>query len=151
LVTYLMRKENMDTKSVEAFLNKKCGLLAVSKISADTRELEKRLPDKSVELAVNMFCYRVRKYVGAYLAALGGAEAIVVGGGIGENTPFMRERIFREFDWCGAILDTERNRTVVDREGKITTPESSLPIWVIPTQEGLMMAKEAADQMIRRS
>ena len=150
LVAYLIRKENMDAKSVEEFLNKKCGLLAVSKVSADTRELEKRLSDKSVELAVNMFCYRVRKYVGAYLAALGGAEAIVVGGGIGENTPFMRERIFREFDWCGAVLESEQNRTVVDREGKITTPESSLPIWVIPTQEGLMMAKEAADQMTRR-
>ncbi|HEY6990246.1 MAG TPA: acetate/propionate family kinase [Bryobacteraceae bacterium] len=147
LVLYLMRKENMDAKSVEAFLNKKCGLLAVSKVSADTRELEKRLSDKSVELAVNMFCYRVRKYVGAYLAALGGAEAVVVGGGIGENTPFMRERMFREFDWCGAILDSEQNRTLVDREGKITTPKSSLPIWVIPTQEGLMMAKEAADWM----
>ena len=149
LVAYLIRKENMDAKSVEEFLNKKCGLLAVSKISADTRELEKRLSEKSVGLAVNMFCYRVRKYVGAYLAALGGAEAIVVGGGIGENTPFMRERIFREFDWCGAILNSEQNRTVVDREGKITTPESSLPIWVIPTQEGLMMAKEAADGMAR--
>jgi len=149
LVAYLIRKENMDAKSVEEFLNKKCGLLAVSKISADTRELEKRLSEKSVGLAVNMFCYRVRKYVGAYLAALGGAEAIVVGGGIGENTPFMRERIFKEFDWCGAILNSEQNRTVVDREGKITTPESSLPIWVIPTQEGLMMAKEAADGMAR--
>ncbi|HEY3458311.1 MAG TPA: acetate/propionate family kinase [Bryobacteraceae bacterium] len=147
LVAYLIRKENMDAKSVEEFLNKKCGLLAVSKVSADTRELEKRLSDKSVELAVSMFCYRVRKYVGAYLAALGGAEAIVVGGGIGENTPFMRERIFREFDWCGAILDSAQNRTIIDREGKITTPESPLPIWVIPTQEGLMMAKEAADGM----
>jgi acetate kinase len=150
LVAYLIRKEKMDAKSVEAFLNQKCGLLGISKVSADTRELEKHLSDKSVELAVNMFCYRVRKYVGAYLAALGGADAIVIGGGIGENTPFIRERIFKEFEWCGAILDSEQNRTVVDREGKITTPESPLPIWVIPTQEGLMMAKDAADEMIQR-
>lgn len=145
LVSYLMRKENMDADQVDEFLNKKCGLLAVSKISADTRELQKHLSEKPVDLAVNMFCYRVRKYIGAYLAALGGADAIVVGGGIGEDTPFIRERIFEKFDWCGAILDREQNRNVVDREARITTPESSIQVWVIPTQEGLMIAQEVAD------
>jgi acetate kinase len=68
-----------------------------------------------------------------------------VGGGIGENTPFIRERIFTEFGWCGAVLDPERNGKVVDYEAPITTPESSVSVWVIPTQEGLMMAKEVAD------
>jgi acetate kinase len=145
LVSYLMRKENMNAEQVEEFLNKKCGLLAISKVSADTRELQKHLSEEPVNLAVNMFCYRVRKYIGAYLAALGGVEAIVVGGGIGEDTPFIRERIFQEFGWCGAVLDRERNSAVVDREARITTPESSVQIWVIPTQEGLMMAKEVAD------
>jgi acetate kinase len=90
LVSYLMRKENMDADRVDEFLNKECGLLGVSKISADTRELQQHLSEESVDLAVNMFCYRVRKYIGAYLAALGGADAIVVGGGIGEDTPFIR-------------------------------------------------------------
>jgi acetate kinase len=145
IVSYLMRKEGMDSERIEKFLNKECGLLAVSKVSADTRELKKHLSDKPVELAVNMFCYRVRKYVGAYLAALAGPEAIVVGGGIGENTTFIRERIFREFHWCGVFLDPERNRETVDREGRITMAKSSIHIWVIPTQEGLMMAKEAAE------
>jgi acetate kinase len=145
LVSYLMRQEDMDAHRVEEFLNKECGLLAVSKVSADTRELEKHLADKSVDLAVNMFCYRVRKYIGGYLAALRGAEAIVVGGGIGENTPFIRERIFKEFDWCGAVLDCEQNRAVVDREARITTPDSSVQVWVIPTQEGLMMAQEVIE------
>jgi acetate kinase len=145
IVSYLMRKERMDSERIEKFLNKECGLLAVSKVSADTRELKKHLSDKPVELAVNMFCYHVRKYVGAYLAALAGAEAIVIGGGIGENTTFVRERIFQEFHWCGVFLDPERNRETVDREGRITMAKSSLHIWVIPTQEGLMMAKEVAD------
>lgn len=145
LVSYLIRKENMNAEQVEEFLNKNCGLLAISKLSADTRELQKHLSDEAVNLAVNMFCYRIRKYIGAYLAALGGVEAIVVGGGIGEDTPFIRERIFQEFGWCGAVLDRERNSVVVDREARITTPESSVQIWVIPTQEGLMMAKEVAD------
>ena len=92
-----------------------------------------------------MFAYRVRKYVGAYLAALGGADAVVVGGGIGENTPVVRERIFDGMNWCGSVLDRERNKDVIDREGTITTADSKLPVWVIPTQEGLMIAKETAE------
>jgi acetate kinase len=145
LVSYLMRKENMDTNRVEKFLNKECGLLAVSKCSADTRELRAHLSEPSVDLAVNMFCYRVRKYIGAYLAALGGADAIVLGGGIAENTPFIRERIFKDMGWCGAVLDREQNLTIVDCEAPITTADSPVQVWVIPAQEGLMMAKEAAD------
>lgn len=145
IVTYLARKESMDAARIEKFLNKECGLLGVSGISADTRELCKHLSEDRVNLAVNLFCYRVRKYIGAYLAALQGAEAIVAGGGISENTPVVRERIFDGFGWCGAVFDRDRNRNVVDREGMITTAGSSLPIWVIPTQEGLMIAKEVAD------
>jgi len=82
---------------------------------------------------------------GAYLAALGEAEALVIGGGIGENTALVRQRIFEHFGWCGAVLDRQRNEEVIDREGAITTPGSSLPVWVIPTQEGRMMAREVAD------
>lgn len=145
IVTYLMRKENMDSGGVEKFLNKECGLLAVSGLSADTRELQQHLSDPSVNLALNMFAYRVRKYIGAYLAVLGGTEAIVVGGGIGENTPVVRERIFEGFDWCGAVLDRQRNSDTVDREAPITTPESSIQVWVVPAQEGLMMAKDVVD------
>jgi acetate kinase len=145
IVTYLMRQESMDRDHVEKFLNKECGLLAVSGLSADTRELQQHLSDASVNLALNMFAYRVRKYIGAYLAVLGGAEAIVVGGGIGENTPVVRERIFEGFDWCGAVLDRQRNNETVDREAPITTPESSIQVWIIPTHEGLMMANDVAD------
>jgi acetate kinase len=145
LVCYLMRKEGMDIDRVEKFLNKECGLMAVSQVSADTRKLSEHLGDPAVELALRMFSYRVRKYVGAYLAALGGAEAIVVGGGIGENTPYIRERIFKNFEWFGAELDIKRNEEVVDREAPITTAGSRLTIWVVPTQEGLMMAKDIAE------
>ena len=114
-------------------------------MSADTRELEKHLDEHAVQLAVEIFCYRVRKYIGAYLAALGGAEAVIFGGGISENTPYMREKIAHGFDWCGATLDRDRNRELIDQEGQISTPESKLKLWVIPTQEDLMIAKEAAD------
>jgi acetate kinase len=145
LVPYLMRKESLDADEIESFLNKKCGLLGVSGVSADTRELREHLGENSVDLALAMFSYRVRKYIGAYLAVLNGADAIVVGGGIGENTPSVRERIFQDFDWCGATLDRLRNDELIDREGSITAPSSSIPIWVIPTREALMIAKDVAD------
>ncbi len=145
IVSYLIRKENMTPHEVEVFLNKECGLAAVSARSADTRELVQHLDDPAVNLALNMFSYRVRKYIGAYLAALGGAEAIVVAGGIGENTPVVRERIFQRLGWAGAIFDPDRNRRTVDVEGQISTPESRVQIWVIPTQENLMIAKDVID------
>jgi acetate kinase len=145
IVTYLMRKENLDGASVEKLLNKQCGLLGVSGVSADTRELQTQLSNARVNLSIDMFCYRVRKYIGAYLAALGGADAVVFGGGIGENTPLVRERICANMEWCGIQIDVERNNTTIDREGPITTSESPLPVWVIPTEEGLMIASDVAN------
>jgi acetate kinase len=144
IVTFLMRKENWDIGAVEKFLNKECGLLGVSQYSADTRRLRDRMDDKQVQLAVEMFSYRVRKYVGSYLAVLGGCDAVIFGGGIGENTPYIRERIARGFEWCGATLDKKRNEQTVDCEGTITTQESTLPMWVVPTQEGRMIAYDVA-------
>jgi acetate kinase len=145
IVTYLMRKEKLDGGAVEKLLNKQCGLLGVSGVSADTRELQRQLSNPRVNLAIDMFCYRVRKYIGAYLAALGGVDAIVFGGGIGENTPVVRERICEGMEWCGVKMDAQRNNEIIDCEGPITTPASSLPVWVIPTQEGLMMASDVAN------
>lgn len=144
IVTYLMRKENLDAQGVEKLLNKECGLWGVSGISGDTRELRKRLSEPRAELALDMFSYRVRKYIGAYLAVLNGADAVVFGGGIGENTPEVRERICKNLSACGIVLDRQRNSETVDREGAISTPASPIPVWVIPTREALMMAQEAA-------
>lgn len=145
IVSYLMRKENMNAHEIESFLNKKCGLLGVSGKSADTRELLREPDDPAVQLALEMFSYRVRKYIGSYLAALGGAEAIVIGGGIGENTAVVRELIAKELGWFGAHLDQDRNQNTIDSEGPITTNDSTLQIWVIPTQENLMMAADVVD------
>lgn len=145
LVPYLMRTEKLDLDGIETFLNKKSGLLGVSGVSADTRELRGHSGEPSVDLALAMFSYRVRKYVGAYMAVLGGADAIVVGGGIGENTPSVRKQVFQSLDWCGASLDDLQNDQTIDREGPITSPSSSLPVWVIPTREALMIAKDVAN------
>lgn len=145
IVTYLIRKENIDGAEVEKLLNKQCGLLGISGVSADTRELQTQLSNARVNLSIDMFCYRVRKYIGAYLAALGRADAVIFGGGIGENTPVVRERICADMTWCGIEIDPERNDETIDREGPITTSESPLPVWVIPTEEGLMMASDVAN------
>ncbi len=145
IVTYLMRKENLDSTRIEQLLNKESGLLGVSGMSADTRVLRQHTSERPVDLALSMFSYRVRKYIGAYLSVLGGAAAIVFGGGIGENTPLVRERICEKLEWCGAVLDRQRNNETLDREAPISTPESTIQIWVIPTQEGLMMATDVSD------
>ncbi len=145
IVTYLMRKEKIDGAGVEKLLNKQCGLLGISGVSADTRALETQLSNARVNLSIDMFCYRVRKYIGAYLAALGGADAIVFGGGIGENTPVVRERICADMEWCGIQIDPKRNNETINCEGPVTTSESPLPVWVIPTEEGLMIASDVAN------
>ncbi|MDF5729117.1 MAG: hypothetical protein PUP92_14080 [Rhizonema sp. PD38] len=89
IIGYLVRKEGMEVAEIEKLLNKKSGLLGLSGVSHDTRELMNQFNESpQVRLAMEIFCYRLRKYVGAYLAALGGAEAIIFGGGIGEDTPF---------------------------------------------------------------
>ena len=145
IVTYLMRKENLDVDGIDKYLNKECGLLGVSGLSADTRILREHLDNPRVKLTLDIFCYRVRKYIGAYLAALGGADAILFGGGIGENTAYVRERICESLGWCGAAFDRQLNANANDRERPIATPGSKVQIWVIPTEEGLMLANEVAD------
>jgi acetate kinase len=144
IVPYLMRKRGLDVEGVEKFLNKECGLLGISGISGDTRELMQRLDEDSARLALDIFSYRVRKYVGSYLAVLGGADAIVFGGGIGENTPYVRARVCEGLSALGIELDSQRNQEVIDREGLISTDDSRPAIWVIPTEEALMVAHETA-------
>jgi acetate kinase len=142
VIGYLMRKQGVAVDRVEELLNKESGLLGVSGRSHDTRELMKWMEmDDRVRLAFEIFCYRLRKYIGAYLAALGGAEAIIFGGGIGEDTPFIRARVLEGFDWFGLRLDPKRNEQTINREGRITTDDSKLHAYVIPTEEGLMIAQ----------
>jgi acetate kinase len=143
IVGYLAEKEGVSVAEVEQWLNRKSGLLGISGISQDTRILD-RDPDPRAKLALEMFAYRARKYVGAYLAVLNGADAIVFGGGIGENTPSVRSAICRGLSWMGLNLDAAVNATLIDTEGSITTRDSRLQAYVIPTQEGLMLARLAA-------
>lgn len=144
LVAFLAQQEKVDASVVEGWLNKKSGLLGVSGRSQDTRVLVPHAgEDERTELALDIFAYRVRKYIGAYLAATGGVAAVVFGGGIGENTPDVRRRICEGLEWLGLNFDPERNAATVDREGQITRNGSRVHAYVIPTKEALMIAHEA--------
>lgn len=138
------RREGVAIEQAEIWLNSRCGLLGVSGSSSDMRDLlaARSRGEKRAALAVQMYCYRVRKMIGAYLAALGGAEAVVFGGGIGENSPEIRRLICAGMEWCGLQLDPDRNKTTVGLEGRISTDEADIAAYVIPVDEALCIARE---------
>ena len=144
LAGFLARREAMDIEEVEGWLNTRSGLLGVSGRSADMRELldAEAGGDARAALAVTMFCYRVRKYVGAYLAALGGANAVVFGGGIGENAPSVRARVCAGMDWCGMALDQDRNSRTIGSEGRISADGSRVHAYVVPVDEEGIIAHD---------
>jgi acetate kinase len=145
LVGYIARNEQLSLDQVEELLNKKSGLLGLSGVSHDTRKLMEQIESNDrAKLAMEVFCYRAAKYIGAYLAALGGAEVIIFGGGIGEDTPWVRARVCASFDWCGLMTDQDANAKIINQEGRISTDGSKLQAWVIPTEESLMIAHQAA-------
>jgi len=145
IVSVIARKEGMSSSEVDTLLNTQSGLLGVSGLTNDMRELQAELKehdDRRVRLAVELFCYRARQYVGAYLASMGGADAIVFTGGIGENSPDIRARICAGMEWAGLRLDAAKNSEMVGREGKISTADSKLRAYAIPTDEELLIARD---------
>ena len=146
ILDLLHHKEGMSFEEVDALLNKHSGLLGVSGLTNDMRELlEEALGnhDRRAQLAIDIFCLRVRKYIGAYLARMNGADAILFTGGIGENAAVIRQRICEELSFFGIALDSGRNATMVNgHEGEIGAGESKLRIFVIPTNEELLIARD---------
>ncbi len=146
MIDFIAHKEGMSLSEVDALLNKQSGLLGISGLTNDMRDLlaeAQEHDDRRARLAVEIFAYRVRKYIGAYLAVLGGADAVVFTGGIGENAAPVREMICEGLEWAGLTLDVEQNRTVTrGQEGAISAEGSRLAAWVIPTDEELMIARD---------
>lgn len=142
---YIARKEGMDVSETLNYLNKKCGMLGVSGVSSDFRYLGKAASegDKRSELALQMFAYNCKKYIGAYAAALNGVDVVVFTAGIGENDPDVRRRILENTDYLGIKLDLQKNagcpRGVID---EIQNENSKVKILVIPTNEELVIARE---------
>jgi acetate kinase len=146
IVDVLASKEGLSSREADMLLNKQSGLLGVSGLTNDMRELEEEIDktgDRRARLAVEIFCYRARKYLGAYLAAMEGvAEAVVFTGGIGENSPRIRAGICAGMSWAGLTLDEEKNTHAIAIEQKISTEDSKLAAYVIPTDEELLIARD---------
>jgi acetate kinase len=145
LLPFLMRAEGIGPEEATRILEKKSGLLGVSGKSLDTRVLMRDYDtDTRVRLAMEMFSYRLLKAVGAYLAALGGADALIFGGGIGENTPLVRRRVCEGLRWCGVEMDSEQNRALIDIEGRLSTEASPIQAFVVTVEETLEIAHECS-------
>ncbi|MBC8042041.1 MAG: acetate kinase [Rhizobacter sp.] len=146
VVEYIAHKEGLTLGEIQTLLNKESGLLGVSGLTNDMRELLDEVRDthdRRATLAVQMFCYRLKKYIGSYLAAMNGAAAIVFTGGIGENAASVREKVLNEMQWCGIELDKAANeKAVKGAEARITTEASRIAVWVIPTNEELLIARD---------
>jgi acetate kinase len=150
IVSYLSEREKVEPAEVERWLNEQSGLLGLSGRSNDMRELlrvAEQEHDKRAMFAIDLFCYRVRKYLAAYLAVLGGADAVIFGGGIGEHAPEIRDRICQDMDWCGLKLNADRNRAAVGLAAgcaaKISMDESRPAAYVVASDEETWIAKEA--------
>ena len=142
---YLQEKMHLDADGSQALINKKSGVLGISGISSDMRDIENAIKEgnKRAELALKMYEYRIIKYIGAYTAALGGVDIIVFTGGVGENQTVTRSRICKQLEYLGVVFDEESN-AVRGEEVTITKPESKVKVVVIPTDEEYMIACDTA-------
>ena len=146
VMSYLVHKEGVSVDEVETWLNTGSGLRGVSGLSNDMRELLAQVDRHDrARLAVDLFCYRARKYIGAYLAVLGGASAVVFSGGIGEHSPLVRAKICDTMQWCGLELDAKRNAGLQGAEGRISRSEARMHVYVIPSDEEILIARDTAE------
>ncbi len=144
LIFMIAARENLSLDDASSFFNKKCGVKGISGLSNDMREIETaaQAGNQQAKLALDVFCYRVKKYVAAYIGVLNGADAIVFTGGIGENSVLVREQSMSNLTALGIHLDSLKNQTVRATESTISTPESPIRVLVIPTNEELVIARE---------
>src|SRR3954471_23973218 len=148
---YLMGREELGAAEASALMNKHSGLLGLSGLSSDMRTLleAEEKGNERARLAIEVFCYRLRKYIGSYVAALGGVDAIAFAGGIGENAPAVRERTMRGLEGLGLRLDPKRNDEAKGKEEEISPEGVGSRVFVVPTNEELMIARDAASLVMK--
>lgn len=153
IVEFICEKEGLTVHEVDSLLNKQSGLLGISGLTNDMRELlaeARENKDRRALLAIEIFCYRIRKYIGSYLAAMNGADAIIFTGGIGENSAEIRALICNELSWLGVELDSRLNENQsVEREKLISSENSRIKVFVIPTNEELLIARDTARLILK--
>lgn len=143
-ITFIMEKEGLTPTDMSNLLNKKSGLAGISGVSSDMREVSGAADkgDKRCQLALQMYAYRIKKYVGAYAAAMGGVDVILFTGGVGENQSDIREAVCSGLEYMGVAIDITKNNSIHGDEAVISTPDSRVKVCVIPTDEELMIAKD---------
>lgn len=147
IISYIMEKENIGPQAISTLVNKHSGMLGISGISSDMREVQSAMKagNERAKLAFDMFEYRIKKYVGAYAAALGGADILIFTGGIGENHAITREIVCSDMEFMGIKLDPEKNNSTIGDEGIISASDSKVTVMVIPTDEEYMIASDTMD------
>ncbi len=145
IVPFIMEKENMSPKEVEAYMNKKCGFEGVSGVGSDSRDVQKAMNEgnERAKLSFDMLCYQIKKYIGAYAASMGGINAIVFTAGIGEHSVYIREKALEGLEFLGVKLDKTRNDFVHSSTPvKLSTDDSPVQVYMIPTNEELVIAND---------
>lgn len=144
VMEFICKKENLDINGIMDVLNKKSGVQGLSGVSSDFRDLQAGAADGNArcEMAVDVFCYRVLKYIGAYVAAMNGVDAIAFTAGLGENDEIVRRKVVSRLGYLGIKLDEEVNDNGRGKEIAISTPDSKVPVWIVPTNEELAIARE---------
>ena len=145
IVPFIMEKESLTTQEVNDLMNKKSGLLGISGISNDLRSVKEasEAGDERAQLAYEMYSNSAKKYIGQYIAVMGGVDAIVFTAGVGENSTDMRKHICQGLEYMGVKMDAEKNK-VRGKEADVSTPDSKVKIFIIPTNEELMIAMDTA-------
>lgn len=147
IISFVMEKENIGTQAISTLVNKHSGLLGISGVSSDMREIRAAIAEgnEKAKLAYDIFVYRIKKYIGAYTAALGGVDILLFTGGIGENAFYLREQIGQELEFLGIKLDVEKNSKTFGEEAVISTPDSKITVMVVPTDEEFMIASDTME------
>ena len=143
IIPFLMEKENMNAQQIDDYLNRRSGILGISGLSSDFRDLESAANrgDERSQLAIDIFAYKVKKYIGGYVAAMGGVDAIIFTAGLGENSPFMRDKICNGLEYLGTRIDPELNK-LRGKQMEISLKRARVKIFVIPTNEELVIARD---------
>ena len=147
-ILFIMEKENLTVKEMDTILNKKSGILGISGVSSDDRDVKAAAKDgnEKCALARNILAYQIKRYIGAYTAAMDGIDAIVFTGGIGENADDIRAKVCKELTFLGIEINEEYGKTLVKgKEGELSTANSKVKVYVLPTNEELVIARDTRD------
>ena len=147
VVTYIANKEHLTPDQMSDLMNKKSGFLGISGVTSDCRDLHKAAQEgnERAQLALDMFVYQIKKFIGGYAAAMGGVDAIAFTGGIGENDDILRERICTGMEYLGLEICKERNKEASRHDAKFSTDSSKVEAWVLPTNEEIMIARDTKE------